>query len=315
MSYLAIDQHRKQLTVNLRNEQGDVLVKRQVSTEWPRVRSFLEEVRNTSVPEDGFVAILEVCGFNDWLLKLLAEYGCRETILIQPEKRSKKKTDRRDAYALALTPCDSCRKEEGSMKNLCFVAVAFTVVLGLAGIAQAAMPGAPPPDDPFKFTFDEWGNGFYQLENPVTGQYESPTASPGFFVGGFLTYQLPDEVVPGDVGVLEPGSNDVLSDGLRFLPNDFDVVSWMQFYSDKDDAVLAPADTGFPGDFAPSYTCCEIGPEGANYFVYGATGETGAVQNVYFGISDGKIPEPATIVVWSLLGAIGIAVVRWQRRR
>jgi transposase len=100
MLYLAIDQHRKQLTVNLRNEQGDVLVKRQVSTEWPRVRSFLDEVRKTSVPEGGFVAILEVCGFNDWLLKLLTEYGCQETILIQPEKRSTKKTDRRDAYAL-----------------------------------------------------------------------------------------------------------------------------------------------------------------------------------------------------------------------
>ena len=100
MLYLAIDQHRKQLTVNLRNEQGDVILRRQVSTEWPRVRSFLDEVRKTSAPEGGFVAILEVCGFNDWLLKLLAEYGCRETILIQPEKRSKKKTDRRDAYAL-----------------------------------------------------------------------------------------------------------------------------------------------------------------------------------------------------------------------
>ena len=100
MLYLAIDQHRKQLTVNLRNEQGDVILKRQVSTDWPRVRSFLEEVGNTSLPEGGFVAILEVCGFNDWLLKLLAEYGCRETIVIQPEKRSKKKTDRRDANAL-----------------------------------------------------------------------------------------------------------------------------------------------------------------------------------------------------------------------
>ena len=100
MLYLAIDQHRKQLTVNLRNEQGDVLLKRQVSTEWRRVRGFLEEVRNMSVPEGGLIAILEVCGFNDWLLKLLVEYGCRETILIQPEKRSKKKTDRRDANAL-----------------------------------------------------------------------------------------------------------------------------------------------------------------------------------------------------------------------
>ena len=48
MLYLAIDQHRKQLTVNLRNEEGDVVLKRQVSTEWPRVRSFLEEVQKTS---------------------------------------------------------------------------------------------------------------------------------------------------------------------------------------------------------------------------------------------------------------------------
>ena len=100
MLYLAIDQHRKQLTVNSRNEQGDVLLKRQVSTEWRRVREFLEEMQKQALPEGGYVAILEVCGFNDWLLKLLVEYGCRETILIQPEKRSKKKTDRRDANAL-----------------------------------------------------------------------------------------------------------------------------------------------------------------------------------------------------------------------
>ena len=57
MLYLAIDQHRKQLTVNLRNEQGDVLLKRQVSTEWPRVRSFLGEVQEMSLSEGGFVVI------------------------------------------------------------------------------------------------------------------------------------------------------------------------------------------------------------------------------------------------------------------
>jgi transposase len=60
----------------------------------------MEELRTRSVPEGGFVAILEVCGFNDWLLKLLAEYGCKEIVLIQPEKRTKNKTDRRDANAL-----------------------------------------------------------------------------------------------------------------------------------------------------------------------------------------------------------------------
>ena len=47
------------------------------------------------------MAIVEVCGFNDWLVKLLTEYGCREIVLMQPEKRSKKKTDRRDATRLS----------------------------------------------------------------------------------------------------------------------------------------------------------------------------------------------------------------------
>lgn len=48
MLYLAIDQHCKQLTVNLRNEQGDVLLKRQVSTEWKRVRAFFEQLQQQS---------------------------------------------------------------------------------------------------------------------------------------------------------------------------------------------------------------------------------------------------------------------------
>jgi transposase len=100
MLYLAIDQHRKQLTVNLRDDVGDVILKRQVSTEWTRVRKFLDEVRSRSASKGGFVAIVEVCGFNDWFLKLLAEYGCREVVLVQPEKRTKNKTDRRDANAL-----------------------------------------------------------------------------------------------------------------------------------------------------------------------------------------------------------------------
>jgi transposase len=33
MLYLGIDQHRKQLTVSVRNEAGDVVLRRQVSTE------------------------------------------------------------------------------------------------------------------------------------------------------------------------------------------------------------------------------------------------------------------------------------------
>ena len=62
MFYLGIDQHRKQLTVNLRNEEGEAVLKRQVSTRWDRVRKFFEDLRQQAKPEGGFVAIVEVCG-------------------------------------------------------------------------------------------------------------------------------------------------------------------------------------------------------------------------------------------------------------
>jgi transposase len=101
MLYLGIDQHGKQLTVNLRNEEGTAILKRQVSTEWKRVREFFDRLREEAREDGGFAAILEVCGFNDWLLEMLAEYGCREIVLIQPDKASRCKTDRRDASKLS----------------------------------------------------------------------------------------------------------------------------------------------------------------------------------------------------------------------
>ncbi len=101
MLYLGIDQHRKQLTVNLRDEEGTTLVRRQVSTEWDRVRAFLGEVQVLAESEGGWMAMVEVCGFNDWLLKLLSQSGCREIVLVQPAGRSRRKTDRRDANHLS----------------------------------------------------------------------------------------------------------------------------------------------------------------------------------------------------------------------
>lgn len=100
MLYLAIDQHRKQLTVNLRREDGVVVLRRQVSTRWPDVRAFLAEVQSGSAAEGGYVVIVEVCGFNDWLLELLREYGAQEVVLLHPEKPGRQKTDRRDANRL-----------------------------------------------------------------------------------------------------------------------------------------------------------------------------------------------------------------------
>jgi predicted NBD/HSP70 family sugar kinase len=39
MLYVGIDQHRKQLTVSVRDESGNVILRRQVSTEWKKVTS------------------------------------------------------------------------------------------------------------------------------------------------------------------------------------------------------------------------------------------------------------------------------------
>lgn len=103
MLYLGIDVHRKQLTVNVRNEAGEAIERRQVSTEWKRVRAFFQRLSERARGEGGYVAIVETCGFQDWVLALLAEYDCREAVVVQPTGRTKKKTDRRDAQALSET--------------------------------------------------------------------------------------------------------------------------------------------------------------------------------------------------------------------
>jgi transposase len=100
MLYLAIDQHAKQLTVNLRDEEGRILLARQVSTRWEKVRAFFSDLRQQATEHGGFIAIVEVCGFNDWLLVMLKEYDCRETVLMQTDQHKKRKTDRIDANKL-----------------------------------------------------------------------------------------------------------------------------------------------------------------------------------------------------------------------
>ncbi len=103
MLYLGIDLHRKQMTISLRNELGDVLLRRQVSTRREKVEEFLEQVHQLGAADGGaYVAILEVCGFHGWLVRRLQQdEACREVVVIQPATRSRKKTDRRDANAIS----------------------------------------------------------------------------------------------------------------------------------------------------------------------------------------------------------------------
>ena len=102
MLYLGIDQHARQITISLRDEDGDVLMARQVSTKPEKIHEFFQRLTRERLHNDeSFVAVLEVCGFNDWLIEELRQRNCREIVLIHPEKPSKKKTDRRDAQKLA----------------------------------------------------------------------------------------------------------------------------------------------------------------------------------------------------------------------
>lgn len=86
----------------LRDEAGEIVLRKQVSTRGDAPRTFLAQVAERAGGE-GFASIVEVCGFNDWLLDLLPQCGCREIVLVQPGSPGKRKTDRRDANQLGET--------------------------------------------------------------------------------------------------------------------------------------------------------------------------------------------------------------------
>jgi transposase len=102
MLYLGIDLHAKQVTISLRNEDGDVILRRQVSTRWPKLAAFREQLHQTLADDERYVAVVEVCGFHDWVVKWLQEdERCHQVLVIQPLGRTANKTDRRDANALS----------------------------------------------------------------------------------------------------------------------------------------------------------------------------------------------------------------------
>jgi hypothetical protein len=75
MLYLGIDQHARQITISLRDDQGDVLQARQVSTQPTKINDFFQRLTRERLGKgESFVAVLEVCGFNDWLIRMLRDY-------------------------------------------------------------------------------------------------------------------------------------------------------------------------------------------------------------------------------------------------
>ena len=82
MLYLAIDQHKNQMTINIRNEQGEVIQKGQVSTNPTDIDNFFATFVKKACKHRGYMAIVEVCGFNDWLLEKLKKTQCKEIVVI-----------------------------------------------------------------------------------------------------------------------------------------------------------------------------------------------------------------------------------------
>jgi len=81
MLYLGIDQHAMQLTICIRDKSGNTTLRRQVSTQTDKVQAFFDSVVEQAKAAGGWVVMLEVCGFNQWLITRVARplfvVGCR----------------------------------------------------------------------------------------------------------------------------------------------------------------------------------------------------------------------------------------------
>ncbi len=69
---------------------------RQVSTPPEKIQEFFERLKRDFLRDgESFLAVVEVCGFNDWLRQALEEHECHKVILIQPEERKRQNPNRR----------------------------------------------------------------------------------------------------------------------------------------------------------------------------------------------------------------------------
>jgi hypothetical protein len=158
---------------------------------------------------------------------------------------------------------------------------------------------------------DEWGNGVGTVGPGFLGP--DPTGGlPNWYV---LIYNLPFAGVPGDVMMDADEPAEWWHDIVRFTGQ-----GQIIFYSSGIDGYDASADTpGGPGNVWPPEGAnlawvTEMGPEGNNFALYAPLptqpGWDPTVPSYRF-VSDGQVPEPATLTLVAL-GGVGMMV---RRRR
>lgn len=101
MLHLGIDLHQAQMTIRLLDDGGNTLRQAKVSTRMEDADEFLESVKAEAEAQGGYRAIVEECGFTHWLVQRLEMHGCDVIVVVQPLKRARQKTDKRDAAKLA----------------------------------------------------------------------------------------------------------------------------------------------------------------------------------------------------------------------
>jgi PEP-CTERM motif len=196
------------------------------------------------------------------------------------------------------------------MKSLIAAALVSVAAVALAGVATAGpvLPGSS--DDAFVLNFDETGTATVSVNGgpftPLTGTLMTNPSNVGLPGLLALTYLLPETVINGDVGI--GNVSEGRSDGLRFTDAAGNLTGFtanrLIYYSDAGDNFLA--DTDFPTNFPAGFIVTEVGSEnGLETFVYTPA------PNVYNGISDTPVPEPASL---ALLGA-ALACLGVVRRR
>jgi hypothetical protein len=199
----------------------------------------------------------------------------------------------------------------------------------LGGLLSAFLLSSAHAQFSITITLDENGHGNFTNTNGFSSVLPfALQADPG--PGGLaaaLTYGLlnPPGLTAGDLILLEPGTNGLVSDIVRFNPSETiaGTIGALVFYSDKTDAGDTDlADTGFPTAlYTNDVSQTEVGPEGNNGFSYTPTsGQPGFVTGAggpvtYVIKSDvSAVPEPSSILL--MVTVVGIVSYRfgWRQR-